>query len=341
MSKNNERVRLADVAALAGASPATVSRFLANPFSIKEKRRKPIEDAIAKLGYVPNAAARTLASKSSRLIGAVFPRLDSLLFGVVYEPLQKQLSEGGYTLVVSSSDYDPDTEYQQVLSLISNSVDALILVGTSHHDKTLELIRNAEIPLVLVACWDETFPIPQVGFSNEAGAGKMADYLVSIGHTRIGAIAGSQKTNERAEARLNGIRQALKTHCIQLQNHNVFRCEFSFENGGIGLRRLIDQNQPPTAIICGSDMLAAGCIFEAQRMGLRVPEDISITGFDDIELSRQIHPQLTTIRTPRREVAEEAARLLLEKLSGNTELHSIKLETKLMVRGSTAPPKST
>ena len=340
MPNRMERVTLADVAKLAGASPATVSRFLANPLSIKEKRRKPIEDAIAELGYVPHAAARTLASRSSRMIGAVFPKLDSLLFGAVYEPLQLELSKGGYTLVVSSSDYDADAEYSQVMGMLSNSVDALILVGTTHHQKTLDLIQNAGIPLLLVACWDESFPIPQVGFSNEAGAASVVNHLIELGHTNIGAIAASQATNERAEARLKGIRDTLNTYGLALKNENVFRCEFSFENGGRGLRQLINQSEPPTAIICGSDMLAAGALFEAQRLGLGVPNDVSITGFDDIELSRQVFPALTTVRTPRREVAKKTAILLLEKLAGKQELSSIRLETKLMVRASTAPPRA-
>ncbi len=340
MPNSMERVTLADVAKLAGASSATVSRFLANPLSIKEKRRKPIEDAIVELGYVPHAAARTLASRSSRMIGAVFPRLDSLLFGVVYEPLQKELRKGGYTLVVSSSDYDADAEYSQVMGMISNSVDALILVGTTHHTKTLDLIKNAGIPLVLVACWDENFPIPQIGFSNEMGAASVVEHLVGLGHKNIGAIAASQATNERAEARLRGIRDTLHLHGLALKKENIFRCEFNFESGGLGLRKLVNQDDAPTAIICGSDMLAAGAMFEAQRMGLVVPNDISITGFDDIELSSQIHPQLTTVRTPRREVAAQTAQLLIDNLSGKRDLGSIKLETKLMIRASTATPKS-
>lgn len=329
---------LADVARVAGVSAATVSRFLNDASSIKAKHRTPIENAIRSLNYVPNAAARALASRSSRMIGAIFPRLDSLLFAMVYETLQKKLADGGYTLVVASSDYDIKMEHEQVRNFIANRVDAILLVGTTHDPHTLEMIERSEIPVMLVACWDQTNPLPQIGFSNQDAAETVCDHLLEQGHSQIAVISGGQATNDRAAARLEGISRSLSRHGMLLPEERIFRCEFSFKNGGKGLRHLMESPNPPTAIICGSDVLAAGALFEAQRLGINVPGDVSLTGFDDTEMARMLHPRLTSLRTPRREVATQTAAALLACLKEGQPLTSVQLPTDLKIRGSSGPP---
>ena len=338
--RNGELATLADVARRAGVSPATVSRYLHKADSIKPRHRAPISEAIRELSYVPNAAARALASNNSRMIGSVFPRIDSLLFAMVYETLQKRLAEDGYTLVVSSCDYDTEAEFGQVRNLVANRVDAIVLVGTTHKPETLDLIRDSGIPFLLAACWDESCDLPQIGFSNEAAAGDVAKHLVELGHEEIAVILGGQGSNDRAVARLRGILDVLRRHGLEMPEERIFRCEFNFENGGRGLNHFMCGPNPPTAILCGSDILAAGALFEAQRMGIRVPDDISITGFDDTELSRTVFPALTSLRTPRREVASETAEALLARLKQNRPLQSKRLPTQLMVRGSTGKPAS-
>jgi len=329
---------LADVARLAGVSAATVSRYLDDPNSIKVKHREPIQNAVLTLNYVPNAAARALASRSSRMIGAIFPRLDSLLFAMVYETLQKQLAKTGYIIVVASSDYDPQMEYEQVRNFIANRVDAILLVGTIHDPHTLAMIERSEIPVLLMACWDQNNPLPQIGFSNQDAAEAVCDYLIEQGHKTISVISGGQTSNDRAVARIEGIRRSHSKHGLTLHDDRIFRCEFNFESGGKGLQELMENAPPPTAIICGSDMLAAGALFEAQRLGIDVPGEISITGFDDTEMARMLHPRLTSMRTPRREVATQTAAALMACLKDGQELKSVELPTELKIRGSSGPP---
>ncbi len=342
MPSSKERSRdlatLADVARKAGVSPATVSRYLNRADSIKLRHRAPISEAIRDLGYVPHAAARALASNSSRMIGSVFPRIDSLLFAMVYETLQKRLAEGGYTLVVSSSDYSAEAEFEQVRNFVANRVDAIVLVGTTHKPETLDLIRDSGIPFLLAACWDKGSDLPQIGFSNEQAAGAVAQHLIDLGHKDIAVILGGQLTNDRATARLAGIQLVLRQHGLQLPAERIYRCEFSFRDGGKGLEQFMSAQNRPTAVICGSDILAAGALFEAQRMGIRVPDDVSITGFDDTELSRTVHPALTSLRTARREVASETAEALLACLKHKRPLQSKLLPTQLMIRQSTGKP---
>lgn len=336
--RSGTAITLADVARMAGVSAATVSRFLNEPGSIKLKHRDPIEQAIRKLDYVPNAAARALASRSSRMIGGIFPRLDSLLFAMVYETLQKELAQGGYTLVVASSDYDSTMETEQVRNFIANRVDAILLVGTSHSNETMEIIKRSGVPVLLAACWDESYPVPQVGFSNEDAAGAVCDYLLDLGHRDIAMISGGQATNDRAAARVAGVKRSLARRGMTLSPQRIHYCEFNFESGGEGFRHFMGTDNPPTAIICGSDILAAGALFEAQRMGVKVPDEVSLTGFDDTELGRMVHPSLTSLRTPRREVATKTAEVLLACLKEKKPLTSVQLQTELKTRGSSGPP---
>ncbi|MDJ0968549.1 MAG: LacI family DNA-binding transcriptional regulator [Kiloniellales bacterium] len=326
-----------DVARAAGVSPATVSRCINRPERVREDRRLRIRAAIAELGYVPHGAARALASKRSMTVGALFPRLNSLLFGSYIAPLQRSLQAEGYTLVVSSSDYDPATEHQQVSSLVSNGVDGLVLIGTSHDPEVFALLERKAIPFVLTWAWDQGYPHPQIGFCNATAAATVANYLLDIGHRRIGMISGPAKDNDRADARIRGVREALAARGCDLPARNLVESRFDVKEGGKAFAQLMRQPDPPTAVLSGSDIFALGAVFEARRLGLSVPADVSITGFDDTDLASCVVPALTSLRTPRAEMAELTAAHLLDRLAGR-ETGSHRLETELIVRESSAPP---
>ncbi|MCG8597695.1 MAG: LacI family DNA-binding transcriptional regulator [Kiloniellales bacterium] len=326
-----------DVARAADVSPATVSRCINRPEMVREDRRLRIRAAIAELGYVPHGAARALASKRSMTIGALFPRLNSLLFGSFIAPLQRRLHAEGYTLVVSSSDYDPTTEQQQISSLVSNGIDGLVLIGTSHDPEVFQLLERKAIPFVLTWAWDQDYPHPQIGFCNASAAAAVANYLLDIGHRRVGMISGPARGNDRAGARIRGARRALAARGCELEDRNLVESPFDIREGSKAFARLMRQPDPPTAVLCGSDVFAIGALFEARRLGLSVPEDVSVTGFDDTDLASCIVPALTTLRTPRSEMAEVTAAYLLDRLAGRkTGAHQ--LETELIVRESSAPP---
>lgn len=328
---------LTDVAGLVGVSAATISRYLSNPISVRATRRQAIEDAIQELGYVPHGAARALASRHSRIVGALFPSLDSVLFGSFIGPLQRALSEQGYTLVVASSDYDQQTEYRQVFNLVANRVDGVVLVGTQHTDVCYKLLRQKEIPYVLTWTWQDDSKHPTIGFCNRRAAGMIANYLLDVGHRQIGMISGFTKGNDRATERILGVRDAMSYRGIPLEDSSIVQRPFSLSDGASAFREFMSRGNRPTAIICGSDLFACGAIFEATRIGLRVPQDVSITGFDDTELASGISPSLTTIRTPRTEMAALAAKHLLDSFRGEESL-SLELKVELVVRESSGVP---
>ena len=328
-----------DVAHFAGVSPATVSRCINQPHLVREDRRQRIEAAIAELGYVPHGAARALASKRSLTIGALFPRLDSLLFGSFIAPLQRLLQAEGYTLVVASSDYDDATEEQQLAALVANGIDGLVLVGTSHRPEVFELLERKGIPFALAWAWDEDCAHPQIGFCNATAAGSVANYLLDIGHRRIAMISGPADGNDRASARIEGVRRALAARGCVLRPEDLLECPFDLKEGGKAFRRLMTRDDPPGAVLCGSDVFAISALFEARRLGLSVPEDVSVTGFDDTDMASCVSPTLTTLRTPRAEMASLSAEYLLGRLAGK-DMSSRQLETELILRESSAPPKA-
>ena len=332
---------LADVARISGLSRATVSRYLNKPSAVRKVARDRIERAINELGYVPHGAARALASHRSHMIGALFPSLDSILFGAFIGPLQNSLQRRGYTLVVSSSDYVHDMEYEQLRTLVMNGVDAIMMVGTAHGERCYDLLARRNIPFVLTWIWDETRDLPQVGFCNASATGMVANYLMDIGHTRIAMMSGLPEGNDRAAGRVRGTREALAKRGLQLRDDYLMERPFEMGEGARAFRELMSRPVRPTAVLCGSDMFAYSALFEAARMGIRVPEEVSITGFDDNPFSSSVAPALTTIRTPRERMAEQTAEYLLAALSEVPDNPSRRLDVELVIRESTAPPRPT
>jgi LacI family transcriptional regulator len=329
---------LSDVASLAGVSLATASRYMTNPLSVRATRRQSIEAAVQALGYVPNGAARALASRHSRIVGALFPSLDNVLFGSFIGPLQRALSAQGYTLVVASSDYDQQVEYRQMFNLVANGVDGVVLVGTEHTDVCYDLLTKKRIPYVLTWTWNEQADRPMIGFCNRSAAARVANYLLDVGHAAIAMISGYTTGNDRATERIAGVREAMSSRGVPLNDDWIVQRPFNLSEGAAAFRELMSMQSRPTAIICGSDLFACGAIFEAARMGIRIPEDVSITGFDDTDLAAGVTPSLTTIRTPRTEMATLTAEHLLDSFRG-AEPRSLELKVELVVRESSGPPR--
>jgi len=332
---------LGDVARLAEVSPATVSRCLNNPQSVRPEKRARILQAVETLDYVPHAAARALASRRSRMIGAVFPSLDSALFGGALEAFQKEIAASGYTVVVASSGYDPDAEQVHVRNLLESGVEGLMLIGGRRSEAIYRLIDATGIPYVLT--WVSKAPgkRPCIGFDNAAAAAHLTQYLYELGHRRFAVLSGFTEHNDRAAARLDGVAQFLAARGAPLDPDLVFERRFDVDDGREAFRLMMARDAPPTALVCGSEPLAYGAVFEALEAGIRVPQDISIAGFDDMWLAAQMTPALTTVQTPRTEMGRDAARYLLARLSGAEIADPRPLETRLIVRRSTGPAPAT
>ena len=338
ISVDRGRATLEDVARAAGVSPATVSRYINNPDIVSRVRSSQIQEAIDSLDYVPHGAARSLASRRSRMIGAVFPSLESTLFGGALETLQGEVAAAGYTLVIASSGYDPRREREHIHNLLASGVDALMLVGDARDAEIYRLIQREKVPFVLIWISRAEGGHPCIGFDNEAAGSLVTRHLLDMGHRQIAVITGPSDGNDRAAARIAGVKAALQRGGLALDPRYLVESPFGVGEGRAALRLLMSRQPRPTAVVCGAEPFAYGALFECQSLGIEVPRDLSITGFDDMWLAAGITPGLTTVRTPRRQMGSLAGRYLLSVLAGQETPLPRPLDFELVVRGSSAPP---
>ncbi|WP_069103904.1 LacI family DNA-binding transcriptional regulator [Acidovorax sp. RAC01] len=328
-----KQATIKDVAAKAGVSTATVSRVISAPDQVRVETRERVWQCIDALRYQPDASARALVSGRSRIVGTLIPTYDNASFARQTQSLQKTLAESGYQLLVTAHEHDPETELRQAQALQQRGVDALVLVGAVHSPSLWKFLRSWNKPSILTWTCDDR--LPSIGIDNAGAASEVGDYLVSLGHRRIGVIAGMSRHNERAMDRVKGLRHALRRVGLTLPAERVTQQPFGFQGGMTGLRKLMSARHPPTAVFCGNDLLAAGAFFESARLGLRVPEDLSIVGFDDMELAGALHPGLTTVHVPVDELGHLAGQGILALLSGAPLPMRTMVHHSLVIRGST------
>ncbi|MEM7462336.1 MAG: LacI family DNA-binding transcriptional regulator [Pseudomonadota bacterium] len=325
---------LLDVARIAGVSTATVSRYFNTPDRVVPATREKVQRVVKELGYTPHFGGRALASNRTNTIGAVIPTMDNSIFARGLQAFQEGLVEAGVTLLVASSNYDPEKELEQLQSLISRGADGLLLIGEARPKETYEFLKRRGIPYVIAWNHREDKDTHYVGFDNKSAARRMAEFVLSKGHRNIAMISGITHYNDRAADRVAGVCEALAAAGLDIEEPEIIEAAYSLEAGGEALSRLLEKTPPPTAVICGNDVLAVGAILKARQLGKRVPEDISITGYDDIELAEVIEPQLTTVHVPHKRMGYAAARLLLELRDGKNARQSIEFETTIVERGS-------
>jgi LacI family gluconate utilization system Gnt-I transcriptional repressor len=305
-----------DVARLAGVAPMTVSRALRDGSSVHAETREAIRRAVKELGYVTNLAASALSARGSKQIGLVVPNVSNSVFAETIEGLSSVLAPAGYSLCIAYSGYDRQTEEQQVRGLLSYKPDAIILTGFTHTTATRTLLRTVGIPVV--EFWNiGPEPIDMaVGFSNYQGALEMTRYLIDRGARRLGYIGGTQTDNDRTQAREEGFRQALASAGLPAQEAWISSETIAYSSGSELARRFVasPKNARPEAWFAASDIIAAGFIFECQRLGINVPGDVAVAGFDDTALAGAMNPQLTTVRIPQRRIGTVTGELLLARL---------------------------
>jgi LacI family transcriptional regulator len=331
-------VGLRDVARVAGVSTATVSRAINSPETVSEELRARVASVVRHLGWVPHGAARALATRRTGTIGAVFPTLTHGDFARAIQALQSELSDKGYTLLLACSEYDAEQEYRQVRMLIERGVDALLLVGEAHHRDMSELLKKNRIPYVNSFVYNPATHGTCVGPDNRKALYELTRYLIKLGHKTFGVVAQSTQNNDRAEARLQGIRDALAEESIAIQPRHFVQGYWGIKEGRQLFRRLIEKKPWPTAVICGNAYLTVGALLESQFMGIAVPKDMSIVGYDDIEIMSELPIPLTTVRVLSDEVGRRAARLLVAKLEGRDINENLECAAEIVLRQSSGPP---
>jgi LacI family transcriptional regulator len=321
-------------------STATVSRALNLPDRVDPATRARVLEAVTKLRYVPHGVASALRSRRTRMIGAVVPSFDYALYARTTSALQRALDERGYSLVLAAHHYDLAIEVRVTEQLVRHGVDAFAFVGTDHDTALYRLLDNYGRPYVLTWGVDASRRHPSIGFDNAAATREVTRHLLSLGHRRFGLISAPTEGNDRARERGAGVRAALAAQGLALDERCVRYGPIALSSGTQTMHALLALPQPPTAVVATNDVFAVGAMMACREAGVRIPEDVSITGVDDTDLGATQTPALTSVHTPIVEVGDAAARQLVARLEGAPADLYQQMPFTLVKRGSAGPPRA-
>jgi LacI family transcriptional regulator len=334
------KVTIVEVAEKAGVSLGTVSRVLNNDVHVAPDTRERVSAVVREMGYVANRQARSLKGSRTNIIGMLVPDLGTGYIGEIMHGVDTELGLHQLDLMLFTTHRAAIKEASYVANMAQGMADGLLLVLPRNPADFIGTLTERNFPFVLIDHQGTSSPCPAVGATNWQGAFNATEYLIKLGHTRIGFITGSMDLGAAVD-RLEGYKSALKTHHITEDPKLIYHGTFFQPEGFAGASELLDLDEPPTAIFASNDVMAMGAMDAVRNRGLRVPEDVSILGFDDIPQAEVVRPALTTVRQPLREMGGMAAQMLIEKLNDpEKEMARIELPTELIVRASTLPPKN-
>jgi len=334
-----------DVARIAGVSIATVSRCLNYPERVKENTRSKVQSAILQTGYSPNTLAQSFRRGKTHVIMVVLPSVGDPFFTGVMRGIRSVASSTGYSLLINETQFNTMSPDEIGAMVVSRQADGIVLLASMSPFGTEVLSSKSQRTLPIVIGCETVSPelesFPGVHSDNVAAAREATDYLLKLGHRKIAFISG-QKESLLTEDREHGYRSSMGEAGIPIEEGWVSEGKLTLEGAIQATRGLLEHPQRPTAIFCANDEMAMGCLHQIRLAGLRVPQDISVVGFDDIRYAAISNPSLTTIHQPAEEIGECVMRRLLREIeegrSGNAE-HEI-VPHKLIIRESTAPPSS-
>jgi DNA-binding LacI/PurR family transcriptional regulator len=330
------KVTMKEISKMAGVSSATVSRALHSPHLVRKATRERITRVMQTSDYVYNATAADLSLQRSTTIGVIIPTSRSLVFSTSLLAIQEAAQENNYTIMAGSSKYDSATELALISQFQERRLAGIILTGflKGQQDLIRRLVRDG-MPCVVI--WDklDDSELSYVGFDNHRATYSITDYLVSLRHRRIGLIIGPYSKVDRVRRRLAGFLAAMQDHGIPHQPEWIIEKEPTLIDGREAMTRLMSMPERPTAVLAASDTLAVGALAAARDLGLHIPEDVSIAGFDDIDIAAYCNPPLTTVRVPAYEIGRLAVKVVIDMArTGNLEAQRYCLDTSLIIRQS-------
>lgn len=330
-----------DVARVANVSTATVSRALSYPERVSAETRRLVIEAIEQTGYAVNQTARNLRRRQAGAILVLVPNLGNPFFSQILAGIEATVSRAGLNVLIADT-RQPDVRVTQLSAYLHNNrADGLILLDGSLPEDFFAGLRRSTPPIVFCCEWNDAAALPSVRFDNAGGAGLAVRHLHALGHRRIGHILGPADNVLTGERR-RGVEAALAGFGLPLASEWTFEGDFSLASGAAAARRWLELSERPTAVTAASDQMACGFIAELHRNGVATPRDVSVVGFDDIDIAEQFIPALTTVRQPRALIGETAAAALIELIRAQeagaapVPVREV-LAAELIVRGSTGP----
>ncbi|MEI3851013.1 MULTISPECIES: LacI family DNA-binding transcriptional regulator [unclassified Ensifer] len=337
----SERPKIKDIAERAGVSVATVSRALSGSSLVTDETRKRIHELARELNYRPNVSARNLRTRRSMSVLLVVRDVGNPFYLEILKGVEATARAAGYAVLMGNTENDPDREVEYFNMLRDGHADGMILMtGKLPEPQPGESAAVSHLPIVVALEMIETAGFPHVQIDNSAAARSAVEHLIALGHRRIAHIAGPLP-EVMAMHRRDGYRAAMAAAGLPIPEGYEVRGDYLLESGEACATALFDLAEPPSAIFVANDEMAYGAIHALRRLGLDVPGDVSVVGFDDLYLSKAFYPPLTTVSQPRADIGRTAMSLLLNILSGDDDASApaVVLPTALNIRGSTAPPK--
>lgn len=323
-----------DVSVLAGVSLATVSRVMNKNAKVSEKTLKKVQDAMDQLGYRPNAIAQSLASNRSNSVGILVSELHGPFYGSMLSGIEAELRGSQKHAIIAAGHSEEDTEKEGIEFLISRRCDALILHVEAVSDEYLvDLVKN-EVPIVLINRFIPAIADNCISLDNELGGYLAAKAVLAQGHKQVAYISGPNWKMDASD-RLKGHKKALKEFNVSYNPKLTYEGDYQEIGGSDGLRQLLKDKQPFTAVVCANDEMASGAMTYAREHQISIPQDLSIIGFDNIILAQYIYPKLTTIDYPIKLMGQMAARWILKNTFKQADLEVKNVfEPKLIARDS-------
>jgi LacI family transcriptional regulator len=327
-----------DVARVAGLSQSTVSRALRNDPRVAPETRARVLAAASELGYVPNALARNLVLRTTRTIGMLVTDISNPFYPNLIAPLHDELAGLGYRMVLLTERIEGDGDREPLEALVDRAIDGAVLTTSSVNSSVPRELMRQGIPFVLLTREVDGVAADAAVVDNALGASLMAAEVARLGHCRVAAVFGPTMTSTGRD-RERGFRAGLAAAGVELPDAAVRRGAYVVETGYAAMQELMGVADRPTVVVCFNDLVAIGALNATRMLGLRVPEDVSITGWDDLPMAAWEVIQLTTVRQSMNEMARTAARLVVERIEGRAspEARRILFEPQLVLRATLGP----
>lgn len=333
------KISIAEIARICNVSKATVSRVINDsPTGVGEETRKRVKQVMEELNYRPNVLARGVAVSRSFMIGVIVPDVSNFFYPRIIRGISDYLEKHGYSMIVCNSDYDPEKEAKLLMSLVDRRVDGVILCSGYSNKAFLEQYRKYQVPLVLLGrTFDSSVSNASITGDNVKGAKKAASYLIRGGNRRIVYVEGKTEISGSRQ-RLTGYKEALSEHQIPFDPKLLLSGDYSIEFGRQAARELLEKKIAFDAVMTGSDLIAIGLVSGLLDAGIRIPEDVEVMGFDNIELAEVFRPALSTVSKPHYQMAQYLAEQIVRIIEGEEpELAHVVVEPMLKLRQTTKP----
>ena len=326
-----------DVAKKACVSVVTVSRVINNASTVRQSSRDKVMKAIKELNYQPSSAAQSLARGKTNVIGLLIPNLTDPFIMEVVDSVDRELEKKGYFLALSVIDKSDDSTVRSNFLFHHDRVDGILILTPVFEDDYVTSLKNKSIPFVIMDNQLFPFTVSSIVVDNFKGGYDVTRHLLELGHLKFGCIGGPEEFLS-AIHRIDGFNAALAEVGIEPYKNN--RGEFDITTGYDVTKKWVEDKELPTAIICGDDHIAFGAIDALRENGLRVPEDVSVVGYDNHPFASKLHPHLTTVKQPAIEIGVKGVEALFNAMNGKEKQHVVvKLPPELIIRHTTSAPK--